>query len=336
MGNRLAFTAAVSAMALVFTAACTVHQTEPPAPMGPSDFALSIDVAATPDSISQDGASQSSIVITAKGASGAPKSGVSLRLDMEVGGVVQDFGTLSARTVVTGSDGRASAIYTAPAASPIAGGAGTFISILATAIGTNAQGQASRSASIRLVPPGVILPPAGTPTAAFTVTPTPVTVGIPAIFDAQASVPGSGTTQISSYNWNFGDGSSATGVTASHRFDAAGTFQVTLTVTNDRGISASTTQAVAVTGSLPPTADFVMSPALIHKDETVFFNASTSRAATGRTIVRYSWNFGDGFTGSGQTTTHPYGSVNTFTVTLTVTDDLGLTSTATKTVTVAP
>lgn len=336
MGNRFSLTAAMAAITLVVTSACTVHQTEPPALMGPSDFALSIDVSATPDSISQDGASQSSIIVTAHDANGALKSGVALRLDMQVGGVTQDFGTLSARTVVTGSDGRASAIYTAPAASPIAGGSGTMISILATAIGTNAQASSQgRTASIRLVPPGVILPPAGTPTAVFTFTPTPVTVNVPVTFDATTSAPGAGAAQIVSYSWNFGDGGTGTGVSTSHTFSAAGTYNVTLTVTNDRGLSASTSQGVPASTSAPPSAAFVTSPTTICSaascppGATVFFNATTSVAAAGRTIVRYDWNFGDGQVAStGPTTTHVYGLPNKYTITLTVTDDLGQKNTA--------
>ncbi len=37
-----------------------------------------------------------------------------LRLDMVVDGVAQDYGTLSARSIVTNSDGVATAVYTAP------------------------------------------------------------------------------------------------------------------------------------------------------------------------------------------------------------------------------
>ena len=54
---------------------------------GPSEFALSLRVTATPDSISQDGASQSSIVVTAFGPNGqAASRGVALRMDMIVNG----------------------------------------------------------------------------------------------------------------------------------------------------------------------------------------------------------------------------------------------------------
>lgn len=334
MGNRFAFTAAVSAIALVLTAACTVHQTEPPALMGPSDFSLSVDVAVTPDSISQDGASQSSVTVTAHGPNGAVKAGVTLRLDMEVGGVIQDFGTLSARTVVTGSDGRASAIYTAPAASPTAGGAGTFVSILAKAIGTNAQVGDSRSASIRLVPPGVILPPAGTPTAAFTVSPTPVVANVAAIFDASTSQVGAGALQINSYSWDFGDGRQGTGRTLSHTFRLPGTFNVSLTIVNDRSVAASTTVAVTV-GSLPvPVARFVFSPTAPTVNQLVQFNADQSTAAPGHRLTAASWNFGDGSRVNGFVVAHAFTTAGAYNVVLTVTDDTGQDAVTSSTVSI--
>ncbi len=47
-------------------------------------------------------------------------------------------------------------------------------------------------------------------------------------------------------------------------------------------------------------------------------------------IVSYSWNFGDETTGSGVTTSHTYATAGTYTVTLTVEDNLGATDTEIK------
>ena len=83
MGTLFKFTAA--AIALVAASACTVHRADNgPAPFGPSDFGLTIGLTATPDSINQDGASQSSIVVTAQDANGLAKGGVVVRLEMAV------------------------------------------------------------------------------------------------------------------------------------------------------------------------------------------------------------------------------------------------------------
>src|SRR5688572_18140335 len=104
--------AAIATSALT---ACTVHKTDEAPPLtGPSGFALSVTMAAIPDSISQDGGSQSSIRVTAIGPNGRPLASVPFRIDTFVNGVGQDYGTLSARTIVTNVDGVATVTYTAP------------------------------------------------------------------------------------------------------------------------------------------------------------------------------------------------------------------------------
>jgi PKD repeat protein len=55
------------------------------------------------------------------------------------------------------------------------------------------------------------------------------------------------------------------------------------------------------------------------------FDASSSFDPDG-SIVSYSWDFGDGSTGSGVTTSYTYAADGTYTVTLTVTDDAGSTN----------
>jgi len=53
---------------------------------------------------------------------------------------------------------------------------------------------------------------------------------------------------IASYAWTFGDGGSASGVTAAHTYSAVGTYPITLTVTDDKGRTASATVNVVATG----------------------------------------------------------------------------------------
>ncbi|OFW21801.1 MAG: hypothetical protein A3H97_07955 [Acidobacteria bacterium RIFCSPLOWO2_02_FULL_65_29] len=336
-------------------AACTVNSTDVPSLTGPSEMALSFLVNATPDSITQDGVSQSSIVVTVKNASGQAAAGVAFRLDMLVGGTPVDYGRLSGKTVVTGSDGRATAVYTAPP--PVAAGGdtgycspsifspylpGTCVTISATPIGTGFfAGVNSQTVEIHLVPLGVILPPADTPTASFVVTPTPVIANVATNFDASSSCGGQVTNGscssgnvIVSYQWGFGDGATATGKGTSHVFTSAGTYTVSLTVTNDGGKSASSTQSVSVGASASPSANFVFSPSSPVVNQQIQFNAATSQAAPGRTLVRWDWNWGDGESGTGQTQDHDYTAAGIYNVVLTVFDDTGNRGTVTRTVTV--
>jgi len=330
MGKALGFSCTLVA-ALAVAAACTVHQsTDAPPLTGPSVLAHTLRVSADTNTM---------ITISAFGPSGEPVPNVGIRLQMEAPNssgalVVQDFGTLSTRTVQTDGNGITPAVvFTAPPAPPPASaGSGTNVTIVA--IGTSAPfDTAQASTAIRLVPPGVILPPAGTPKAAFVLSPTPPSVNVPVNFDASAScaeTDSSGTCtingSIASFSWNFGDGATGSGRTLSHTFASASAFTVTLTVVNSRGVAASTSQSITATFSAGPSASFVFSPNDPVVGQAVVFDASASKAATGHSIVSYAWNFGDLGTAGGSVVTHPYATAGAFNVTLTVTDDTGQTA----------
>jgi chitinase len=72
------------------------------------------------------------------------------------------------------------------------------------------------------------------PAAAFTVTPVTPTVGVAAQFNASTTVPQPGRT-VTSYQWDFGDGTTGSNVTTTHTYAAAGTYTVTLLVTDSEG-----------------------------------------------------------------------------------------------------
>jgi PKD repeat protein len=163
------------------------------------------------------------------------------------------------------------------------------------------------------------------PTAVFTFSPSSPAVNETVFFNASTSTPGAGHT-IATYQWTFGDGGTASGVAVTHKFAAAGTYTVQLTVTDEVGQSTTSpgTQITVATGAAAtPTARFTFSPAAPGVGETVFFNGSTSSAGTGHTIVSYQWTFGDGDTASGVTTSHAYRTAGTYSVQLTVTDEVG-------------
>lgn len=150
-------------------------------------------------------------------------------------------------------------------------------------------------------------------------------------FNATTSTDNDGT--IVSFSWNFGDGTpAATGVTVDHTFASSGRFNVRLTITDDRGGTAETTQSVA--GNVRPTAEFSFTPSGAEVPEllTVDFDAGAS-ADTDGTIQTYSWNFGDSSAaGSGATPQHVYNAPGTYNVTLTITDNLGGTASKTNSV----
>ncbi|HET9728778.1 MAG TPA: PKD domain-containing protein [Acidimicrobiia bacterium] len=137
---------------------------------------------------------------------------------------------------------------------------------------------------------------------------------------------------IASYAWNFGDGTTATGVSVSHSYAQAGSYVVTLTVTDNNGATAADT-AVAMITNRPPTANAGPDQAGT-VGTAVSFNGSGSSDPDG-TIASYAWNFGDGTTASGVTVSHTFASAATFTATLTVTDNSGATGSDTATVTVS-
>jgi PKD repeat protein len=135
------------------------------------------------------------------------------------------------------------------------------------------------------------------------------------------------------YAWDFGDGSTGTGVNPTHVYTAGGTYTVTLIV-NDGKVNSepSTTTAEITEVNDSPVADAGLDHTAV-VGEVVTFDGSGSDDIDG-TIIAYYWDFGDDNTGTGETTTHTYGAVGTYTVILTVTDNGGLTDTDEATVTV--
>ena len=173
------------------------------------------------------------------------------------------------------------------------------------------------------------------PSASFTYSPESPEYGETVTFDASGSSDTDGT--IVNYIWDFGDGSAGTGMTTTHAYASVGTYVVTLTVTDNDGLTDTATKDVVVIATgvelTPPVASFTYSPESPEEGKTVTFDASGSSDTDG-TIVSYSWDFGDENTATGETTTHSYASAGTYGVTLTVADNDDLTGTATKEITV--
>jgi hypothetical protein len=238
------FTRAALLAAVALTTACTIQETEIPPLAGPSELAMSVIVQAMPDLITRNGRDQSQIVVTARNPNGSPAAGLQFRVDMRVI-FLEDFGTLSSRFLVTGSDGRGIVIYTAPPAPP--GGSGPeSVTIEVRPIGSNQQTAWTQlhSAEIRLVPASTNTP--NSPVAAFSYTQTGP--GTFVTFNAGGSYPVTGSS-IVNYAWNWGDGETDD-VNGSpfedHDWTVPGNYSVTLTVTDNLGQNGSTTRTIVV------------------------------------------------------------------------------------------
>ena len=203
--------------------------------------------------------------------------------------------------------------------------AGTFTITLSVTSDTRATSTSSRTINV-----SATLPPT---TAAFTFSPTNPAINQDVIFTAVAitgpGIPGGGV--VGAFTWDFGDGGTATGSPVTHRYTRGGTYTVSLRVTTDAGLAATTSRAITISTTLPSgSANFTFSPTDPHVGDDVFFNASSSSVSGGS----FSWDFGDGTSGSGVAPVHSYGRARTFTVTLTVVSASGQTATISKTVTV--
>lgn len=231
------------ASVLAAAAACTLDSQEAPSLTGPSTFGLSLTVTASPDILPEDGASQAVIRITARGPNGQVMPNVPLRIDTTVGATIVEYGQLSARNVTTNGNGEATVIYTAPLSAQPGTDFGNVVHVSVLQVGSDFGSTSPAGVNIRLVPQTTAQTP-GAPHANFYFTPAEPRVNQQVQFDASSSFDPDGV--IVDYSWNYGDGEIETGVVQQHDFAAAGTYLVTLTVTDNQGKRASLTKAVTV------------------------------------------------------------------------------------------
>jgi PKD repeat protein len=159
------------------------------------------------------------------------------------------------------------------------------------------------------------------PEATFTFSPDQPRVRQTIQFNAAQSNDPDGT--IVSYEWNLGNGVTRTGQTINYAYAEAGTYNVTLTVTdNNNGVTVSDPRAVTVEGNRAPTAVITVSNSNPLINEFVSFSGLESTDEDG-SIAAYVWDFGDGDTERGGTVSKRYSSVGSFLVTLQVIDGEG-------------
>ena len=130
------------------------------------------------------------------------------------------------------------------------------------------------------------------------------------------------------YHWEFGDGEASNEQNPQHSYSSAGIFSARVTATGPTGKSSSAT--IAITTSQPPIVRLQTSDVVAFATQAFTFDASTSSDPE-NAIASYDWDFGDGTPhGSQQIITKVYNQPGTYTITLTITDSAGVSSSTTR------
>ncbi len=131
-------------------------------------------------------------------------------------------------------------------------------------------------------------------------------------------------TDIVSWNWNFGDGTTSVEQNPTHVYAESNdiSYNVTLIVESGTGCIDSITQVVNITGA--PLADFSFSNTTDNGpcvgNQFIFSDLSTTESGI---IQEWFWDFGDGNTSAAQNPSHFFSAAGTFNVTLTVVNTAG-------------
>ncbi len=149
----------------------------------------------------------------------------------------------------------------------------------------------------------------------------------------EASINADATAPVT-YTWDFGDGSTASGLVATHSYASDGNYTATFTARNKRS---SDSRTVAVTVVRPIQAPSIVTvtyePTAPDTQTPVAFSANVR--ADDREVTGYAWDFGDGNTSTQANPTHTFATPGTYTVTLRASNSAG-SDTRTVTVTVNP
>ena len=154
-------------------------------------------------------------------------------------------------------------------------------------------------------------------------------------FDAEASSDPNG--EIVFFAWDFGDGTTGEGQTASHTYNEVGVYTVSLAATDNKGDISRWQKEIRVAKSEPPIVDFSVrstsSTGVVKSLEGLEFT-DESTGVTGE-VVTWVWDLGDGHSAEGESAVHAYQKGGEYVVALIVTDDGGETATQTRALRIA-
>ncbi|GAB6284757.1 MAG: hypothetical protein STSR0009_09570 [Methanoregula sp.] len=138
---------------------------------------------------------------------------------------------------------------------------------------------------------------------------------------------GSSPLTVTSWHWDFGDGTTSDEQNPLHTFTAGGVYTVNLTITSGSGGINTLVKTNYISAYSPPVADFTASTTAGLSPLSITFTDQTTGAPTS-----WLWDFGDGTTSPLQNPTHTYtatgSSTLTYTVSLTVTNPVGSNTTS--------
>ncbi|WAI02462.1 PKD domain-containing protein [Methanogenium organophilum] len=194
--------------------------------------------------------------------------------------------------------------------------AGTYTVTLAVSDGGSETDTATQTITVAAAAAAV-------PTASFLYSPSNPSPGTPVTFTDTS------TGNPDGWYWYFGNGAiSNLQYPPAQTYESAGTYSVSLTVSNSAGTSSAYVQTITV-GEESLEADFSYSPSSPDADEYVYFTDTSDGYPTG-----WEWDFGDNTGSESQNPSHKYSSDGTYTVELTV-KKTGLSSdSVTRTITV--
>ncbi|WP_080419153.1 WD40/YVTN/BNR-like repeat-containing protein [Burkholderia ubonensis] len=192
---------------------------------------------------------------------------------------------------------------------------------------TDPAGLSATSTTTVTIVPAPVNPPAP-PLAPTIVAPDEIRAQSAIAFLGDAQPPPNGS--VTSYTWDFGDGSSgATGNNVVHTYAVAGPRVVTLTVTDSIGRTETATANIEVLPLQPPQGVVIHGPLEVPLGESADFMASFENPGGG--AVTYAWDFGDGATSGDASPSHTYAAAGQYTVRLTVSNSVSVSSSASMT-----
>ncbi|ABW35067.1 PKD domain containing protein (plasmid) [Deinococcus geothermalis DSM 11300] len=141
---------------------------------------------------------------------------------------------------------------------------------------------------------------------------------------------------ITSYDWAFGDGTTASGANVTHTYSGNGPYVAALTVRNSAGSSRVVRKTVTPPAQAPQQGVITADYTTTNGAQPGLVNFSATASTTAGSITAFDWTFGDGATASGANVSHTYSGNGPYNVALTVRDSTGSSTTVNHNVTPPP